>query len=90
MVIIKILIFHSAVCCTNIDYFRIYCFITLIAIIYTYILYNMECQWNVLFFPVACVFSDSVGVDDYIHLGLVVSQCVWWYDGFYCVETTVN
>jgi hypothetical protein len=48
MIIIKILIFHGAVCFINTDYFRIYCFITLIAIIYTHIVYHMECQLKFL------------------------------------------
>jgi hypothetical protein len=42
------------------------------------------------FFLLLVVFSDSVGLDDCIHLGFVGSQCVWWYDGFFCVGTTVN
>jgi hypothetical protein len=32
------------------------------------------------------VLNDSVGVDDCICLGFVVSQCVWWDDRFCCVE----
>jgi hypothetical protein len=44
----------------------------------------------VLYFLLLIVFSDSVGVDDYIHLGFGVSQYVWLYDGFCCVGTTVS
>ena len=38
--------FYGAVCCINIDYFRICCIITFIVIIYIHVVYHMGCQFK--------------------------------------------